>query len=306
MSERALKGVLALVALVLLGYGAVTFVDRFAGGGPEDPVSRFLRGVRPESVRNLRIAAPAETLRFVRRSGGWEVNGYPADSSAVSRLLEMMETAEVDALVSRNPRNHPAMGVTADSARALTVEPTSGEGRLLYVGRRGPVSRSAFARVEGADEVYLLRGFRRDALTRDLDRWRDKTLVRVDSSEVGSVGFRRDERRYRLVRAEAGWEVDGAPADSGAVVSLLEALRETRGFAFAPDTVQVESPQRELVVRTRRGDTLVSLRLQQRREGGAYDVARSGSEEVWKLGSTDADRLVPTWTSLGRDAEGGG
>lgn len=305
MSERALKGVLALVGLVVLGYGALTLADRFGGGEPEDPVSRFLRGLRPDSVRSIRITAPSETLRFIRRTGGWEVNGYRADSSAVSRLFEAMESARVDALVSRNPENHPAMGVTPDSARALAVEGPSGESGILYVGRRGPVSRSAYVRLGDAGEVYLLKEFRRASVTGELEEWRDKTVVRVDSSAVGSVVLRQEDERYRLARSSSGWVVDGQPADTDSVARLLDALRETRGFAFAPDSVRVESPQRELVVTGLAGDTLVNLRLEERGEG-SYHVAREGSEEVWRLGPADANRLFPSRTSLlGGSGEGG-
>lgn len=303
MSERAFRWVLAVVGLLVLAYGAVTVAGRLGGDGPDDPLTRFLRGVHADSVESVRIAAPAGTLRLRRVPGGWTVNGHAADSARVARLFSAMADAEVGEVVSRNPENHASMGVTVDSARTLAVEGAAGGTGTLHVGRRGPVSRSAYVRVDHGPEVFVVRGGLRSAVTADLEQWRDKAVVRVDSSSIGTVLLRRGDRRYRLDRGPAGWRMDGSAADSAAVTRLLDALQgTTSAVGFSPDTVTLGETDRELTLLDLEGDTLSSLRFHERGERRSFHVTRRGDGAVLRLGPTAADRLVPGPEDLGGDS----
>ncbi len=308
MSETALRRILAVVVVL----GAVYLGIRWFGAGEEggtptdDPVTaRVLEPARQGSVTAVRIRRPELDLDVARGSDGWRVNRYGADTVTVGHFLRSLRETEVRELVSRNPRNHPELGVASDSSWTLRVAMGTDTTPLLHVGREGPYDRSLFARIAGDDRVYLLHGGLRSALAGELIQWREKVVAAVDTSEAAGVDVRRPDGSYRLRRDGGTWTLDGAPASGPALEELLAGLHESRAYAFAGDTGAMGQPVRAVEVLDARGDTLAWVRAAPASTGSDW-LARSsrGDGAVFRVAEEVMDRISPHPDSLRPDAGG--
>lgn len=300
MSERALKTVLGLVAALVVAYVAVSWMaGGEEGAAGEDPVSLVLAGVSDSTIRAIRIRRPDLHVELVRTAGGWRANEFEADTAAISHLLETLRGASVGELVSRNPENHPSLGITRDSAWSVRFVEASDSTPRLLVGEAGPYDPSAYVRLEGDDRVYVLRGGLRSVLGGEMVQWRDKTVAGLDTARVREVLVRRAEGPYRLRREAGGWTVDSLPADTAAVRRLLGGLHRMEGFAFASDTGAFTTPVREVVAVAAPGDTLGWIRASPSKAGGSWLVrSHRGRGAVYRVGDGPVNRVSPPRDSL--------
>lgn len=295
MSERALKRILTAVAVVVAAYAVVTLVR----GGPSSPAAEGTEALRetltslePEAVEAVRFVRDGDTVRLSREEGSrWTVNGHRADSATVARFWNQLGEARVGSVAARNPENHERLGVTEDAAARILFDGREGETSEILVGEPGPTGRSAYVRFPDRETVHVVHGDLRGAARREVDAWRDRTVLRVDTARVESVELVREERTDTLRREDDSWSVDGAAADSAAVRGLLGALARLRASGFAPDTATLDADRR-LVARGSAGDTLGLLELAEG-QGSNLRIRAEGDPVVYEISSFEGERLFP-------------
>lgn len=303
MSERTLKGLVGALAVALGLWVVATFVSGGSASiaAPGD-VAGFFEGADADAVQAVRIVTPDETMALERVDGRWSISGFPADSAAVTRLLDGIAQASIGELVAANPDNHQRMGVSSDSTTTLEID-VAGDVRELHVGDTGPRFGTAFARRPGDDEVYLLEGDLRAQLGRDLDQWRDRTMVAIDSSAVTRIEVQRQGDAYTLVRGDSVWAFESgdevaAPAVDGVLAELARLV--ATGFVADSDSIaslEVASTTRAYDVA---GALLAEITIG---EGDTDRWARTASDDyLYRVSAFRADRVAPTRERL----EGGG
>ena len=311
MSEANLRRVLGLVAILAVGYGGVLLLGDGGGAGePVGPVPDALRRAAGSGLDSARIVGGGDTVLLRRGVDGWRVNGHRAEATEVGSLRRALEPDAPPELASRNPENHPSMGVDSAGARRLVLWTGEAGAVELLVGDRGPYASSAYARVPGTAPVHLVRGELGSLARQGPEAWRDRTVVAVDTARAGAVVVERPDTTYRLERTSGAWRIGSAPADPGGIRDLLGLLAGLEATGFAPDTAGEASPDRRVLVLGREAtDTLASLRLfRTGPEDRPRDrVVAEGREAVFELPGSRADRLAPPPGDLrgGGDADGG-
>ncbi len=300
MSENTLKRLVGVFAIVV----AVWLVSSLFGGGSGSiAATGAVTGVFDEvgTSTAIRIERFGQTIELERAGEGWIVNGHPADEGAVARLLEILPDLEIGDLSANNPENHDRMGVSADSA--ITVAFTvGGEPRTILLGRSGRRFGSAYVRMPGADEVYLLEGDLRGQVTRDLDGWRNRTMVSVDSASIVRISFERPDGDYSLVRGDSIWSVEGgATAQQTAVNGVLSELARlvATGFLAEGDSIAALDLESTTRAYSATGEVLAEITIG---AGDADRWARSTTDDyIYRVSSFRAGRVAPARES----AEGG-
>lgn len=292
MSEKTLRVVVWVVVALVAVYAVGSVAGRLVGGGEAGgELAAALARVSAESVQEVRIAGPTDTVVLVRDGAAWKVNGFVADSSSVNRLWAAVSGSRVAEVVAENPANHGRLGVAADSAWAVEFRRVGGEAARLLLGKSGPIYPSAYARLPHEDRVYLLTGDLRNVVTRPVSDWRDRTIVKVDTSRVHEVVIERDGERFAVRRVAEGWTVGGQAADSLAVRDLLAELADLQAYGFPPEAASLGDSLRHVVALGAEGDTLADLTLGT--NGLNFRVRRAGNRTVYDLSSWRADRLTP-------------
>ena len=290
MSAKRLYTLLGVLAGLLLLYAGLRFATA-RGGAPVGGDPLGLGGVVPERVDSVVFSGPRDTVRLVRRDGGYMAGRWRADSARVEELWRAVDSVVVAELVSRSPANHPRLGV-ADSA-ATRVAFYAGADRVaeLLVGQSGPAWRTAYVRRPGADEVYLVRGELATLAHRRRDDWRDREIARFEPFRADRVEIVLDGESTTLERQDTLWTVaaggaEPVPADTAAVRRAVETLSQMTSTSFAADsvaeTLDFGAPEGRVAVRDEAENVLAELLLR-RREDGSWYVRRADRPDVWVL-----------------------
>lgn len=290
MSERTLRMALYCLAVVTVLYAAAALLR---GGGDDaqaadSALADAFAEMSGESHTRFDIAGPRDTLRLERGVDGWTVNGFEADSGAVSRFLRAVEQVEIASVAATNPANHDRLSVTADSAWTITA----GDGPTVLLGKGGNRFRTAYARLPGQDLVSLVEGDLRSAAARRLPDWRNKVILRTDTAIVTSIRVTRDGRTVLYERQDSSWSTGGGEADATTIRNMLQELANMRASGFAPgDAEMPEEPERTVVAADTDGNQLASLALS---EGdGNFRVSAEGRPYVFQIPTFRANRVAP-------------
>lgn len=309
MRTGHLKWIGILLAVVLLLWLVPSLLRDDGRGGTVDVESGFAFGL-PDPVTRIDVIRQStdDTIRLERSDGGWSVDGYVADTTKVAETLEVLDDLRSDILVARNPGNHPALGVAADTGRRVEVYTRAGGPLAFLLGNRDLQAGGYFVRLPGRDDVFRLEGPAGGYLTRDRADWRDRRIAAVDTAGIREIMIRRPEDEIVLRRAAEGWRVGDVPADTAAVAGLLRQLPLLTATGFLTreeaDAIDFATPDAQLDVFVEdEGDVTgrqlaLALHFVQDEARGDWIVRPADFPEVYRLPPYVVRRLLPERSDL--------
>ena len=295
MSERTLKQLVGALALAIGVWLVVALFSRGEGSiEASGEITRIFQALDGASIEAVTVRRAGDTIALERSGAAWTVNGYPADSGSVARLTTALDEADIGDLVATNPENHARMGVAADSAAEVELT-VAGASHTLLVGDAGRQFGTAYVRLPDRDEVYLLEGDVRAQVVRDLDAWRNRTMVAIDTSAVARVEVERDGDAYTLVRGDSAWTFEGggevAPVALNGVLSELARLVAT-GFVEQGDSIAGLEQAATTRAYDAEGAMLAEITLG---SGEGDRWARTASDDyLYRVSSFRAGRVAPS------------
>jgi hypothetical protein len=148
----------------------------------------------------------------------------------------------------------------------------------------------------------LFRGKLPGLAEKDLDAWRDRRIASVKADSVRTVEVTRGTQRWTLSRADEGWRIGGAAADSGAVDRLLQGMGDVTALGFASDaqadSLDFAHPKRTLAVLGAARDTLLDLLFDSTASGTWVRRGGAGGGPVYRLDFWRVDQLTPADSTL--------
>jgi uncharacterized protein DUF4340 len=294
MSEQALKRLVGALVVAVALWGVTTLLSSDGDGAraASGEIATLLDGISETSVSAVRMTSVVGETELSGGLGAWTVNGFRSDSNTVARFWTVLENASIGQLVATNPSNHERMDITDAAAWTLEVD-IGADTRTLLVGGEGPQFATAYVRLPGADEVYLMNADLRIHMRRQMTEWRNKRVVALDTAAVARVEIERGEDRYVVVRGAESWTFEnGDPIVAVAVLNLLTDLKgfETSGVLVDDEIAGAEQEGRILVL-DGSGQTMAELTL------GAGEADRwiraEGDDVTYRLAAFRVDRLFP-------------
>ncbi len=234
MTRRQLGVVFGLLAALFVVWLSVQARDPTSG---EPGNSLDLGATIDRDVSRLSIMPPdTAAIHLQLVDGRWTVNGYPAQDSLVEVLLARLDTMPPARLVARSSVNHERLGVDAATARRIEIGPTGRPDAVFLLGGSGPEGR--FVRLPDHPEVYVVPAVAVLDLDRNEFRWRDPTVVSVDTASLSRLVMHRgSDPAVEVIRDSMGvWQVDGTPADTVLMRTLLETLADLQATGFPADS----------------------------------------------------------------------
>ena len=295
MSEKTLRASLYFLGAVTALYVVATLVGGGGGSADDAALAAAFEGMDGETLTRADLTGPRDTIRLERTGDDWAVNGFQADSGAVARFLRAMDEVTVGPVAATNPANHARLGVTTDSAWAVTTD----GGPTVLLGKAGNRFRTAYARLPDADRVSLIEGDLRAAAARPLFDWRDKVVLRADTAAVASIRVTRDGESQLYQRQDSSWTMGGggagaddAEADATTVRNMLQELAGLRASGFAPQDAEMpEESDRMVLALDADGNEVASLSLAE--QEGNFLVSTPASPYIFQVPAFRADRIAP-------------
>ncbi len=284
MSDQTLKRLLGALGAVAAIWLVVFFVSR----GNEDeapeitgPVATFFEGVDSSNMDAARFIRAQDTVELRNVGGAWLVDGFKSDSGSVSRFFSTLRDTEVEGLAATNPSNHARMGLDADTAASMEIE-QAGETRRILVGLDGPRTGTFYVRMPDEDAVYLVDSGLRSYVFRQLDDWRNRRLLAIDTAAVRRITVERDGESATVVRTDSTWTfANGDPANARTVQNILTELGGglvASRFVAATDSIGRLPPGGSTTAYSESGDQLAEV------------TVGSGSGDRWGTAEGDSVR----------------
>ncbi|HEX2647297.1 MAG TPA: DUF4340 domain-containing protein [Candidatus Dormibacteraeota bacterium] len=308
MSPRHLKWIAGTLAALLLVWGAS---ELFSRGSDSVKASLALPALSPADVDSITLVKGTDSVVLTKQaSTQWTVNGHRAAPASVTDLFQALKDTTRPDVVAEDTSSFARLQVDSGGGRWVRVFRGGKSVVALIVGARGTDYQSAYLRRPGSARVFLWRGALATLADRRADDWRDKQIAALESDSVGALEVERGKDRYTLAKSGKTWHVNGAAADSTAVVRLLEHLKTITASGFATprevDSTKALRPTRRVVVRGGPGGpggrgVLLSLAFDSTASSWIVrHVAGVGGEgaTVYRMNVWDVDGLTPTSQSI--------
>lgn len=266
-------------------------------------VGEFFANFDSTTVTNFNIQSPDGSItELAHLDDNWTVNGYSIEEVSLNKLLDAIDENEVGNVVANNAENHGRMGLSADSTWRLEIIESESKTSTILIGNTGPTFPSVFTRVVDQDEVVLISGDLRGAVTQSLTEWRDKTIITTDTIALSSILLDYGNATYRLERSDTTWTMDGEVVDAAAVIGITAELSnmEASGFLDESQNPSTENTRR-IVAMDESGSIMNQLVLTG--QGLTRHVQNPNSEIIFEIPSWKFSRIVPDIFMLVQDEE---
>jgi len=197
---------------------------------------------------------PDEKIRLEKEGEGWNVSSkeksYPADTAYIMNLLQSILQATPERVAGLDRSSWEEFRVTDSTGTHVVVEEDGDVISDFFVGRvafsqppqqqgygrnQNPIIKSHI-RVADDEKVYLVDGYLSLMFNDKPTYYRDKVICRFGQEQPVNFTFSYPgDSSFKLIRAEAGWTVNGAPADSLEVVSYLASVSNSTGNEFTEE-----------------------------------------------------------------------
>lgn len=305
MSKKTLKNIFGALGILLVLWAISALISSRGGRGrPGDAdIVAALEDLDATTVETVEIQGPTHNLTLEQSAGVWTIDDYPADSSGLNLLWRALSEAQVERLASSNPENHARMGLSLDSAWTLELTRTNGSTSTLLVGKSGPTFPSTFVRLPGQNDVVVISQDLRTPVTRALFMWRDRTVIRVDTSAVAQVVIERDGSSYTVEKADSAWTLDGEPANRMAIVNLTQELSHFLASSFLEEIEPSEANPKRVTALDASGDTLATVLFTG--EETSLQARIPGNDMVFVVSDYQVRRIAPELATLRPEANPG-
>jgi hypothetical protein len=203
----------------------------------------------------------------------------------LNNLISTLAKLKPERMVSRKEEKRATYLVDDSTSIRMTAYDRDAEEIVnWYVGKES--QGMTYIRAADENEIYAIGGSLRSPLDKDFDSWRDKTFLRVSTSDIHAITFKYPSDSGFVLRNNSGkWMIDDRPADSAMVQQYVNKLRSRNlnDFAKVPPS---SAP-----------DVTVTI------DGGkpATIKAWKGADEQWTLTSSIQPGVYFTDSRLPRD-----
>ncbi|MBN1578671.1 MAG: DUF4340 domain-containing protein [Chitinispirillaceae bacterium] len=234
---------------------------------------------------------------------------YPVDSASIASALEKITTIRKDALISENPEKQAVFEV--DSSKGLLVELADNSGKALgsiIIGKSGADWNSNYVRFKGSNSVYMSRGGVRYSFFTDLNRWRNKSILKFDKATAkGLTLAKKDSGMITLAHADTGapWEILEPiknPAKTDEVEGIIEKLALLNATDFQddvlPDTAMgFDKPELVVTISFKNGSSR-NVMFGKKNSDGKYWVKTDGKDQIFLIADHTVNQINKKFDDL--------
>ena len=256
-------------------------------GNEDAEVEPFL-SFELEQITGFTIADGAEQLIELKRGAqGWHFSGtpdVPADADKIAEVLEKLSNLGSPWPVATSAASRTRFEVTQDNyqrnIRLATADSLQAD---FYLGT-SPGYRRVHARNAGDDDVYSV-DFANFEVPVVVDEWLDKTLLQTQ--DITAITL---TDSWSLTRSEAGWLLDGEPADQANAQRMVDRIADLRVLGQHESLLDAAVPGRSVRVTDLAGEYLLTVR--QIAADGDYAVASDRLPGSYRLASYVAEQIL--------------
>lgn len=271
-------------------------------GAESLPSKTFIPYFKSQNIRKIAINLPEgndHSLKIEKKENiWWVVNGhaFPADETAVNELLNAIAHLKEENIASKNPQRMTLFEV--DQKQGIQVILRDKKDREIanfYAGKSNPLNQQ-YVRRNDTNEVIEISGNINPLIKKDIEAWKDKTILKINEEEVSRLAINRKNDEVIIEKKDEKWilpQHNSKVADNLAIRTLFEQLKQVRAAQFADPTegsqVNFDQPDYKLSVRQKNNE--LSVVLFKQKDEKNYYVKTGQSTFVYIAPKNLADQL---------------
>jgi hypothetical protein len=179
-----------------------------------------------EDITNITLARKDQTIVLENQNNKWVITqpvNAAADSAAVDVIIGDLISATVDSEFPPSGGDLKQYGLSEPAVK-LEVKLKNGSTHRVELGGRDPIGLSAYAKIDGSQNVALVPANLLNNSDKSLNDLRDRLVLGATQYELGSVKIVNEGGAYELEKNGAEWNIKSpvqGPADENTVGSLL-------------------------------------------------------------------------------------
>lgn len=300
--------ILFAVALVLVLYLLLHQSGRTLYELPE------LQELKEGQITKIAVSGPDTRVRLEKAGDKWQLmpQGYPAESSRVENMTDIISGLTLTAMVSES-QNYSRYHL--GEAKRIRVKAWAGEEllRSFAVGKPAPSRRHTFVKLADDPRIYHARQNFRSRFTGGVDALRDKTVLAVAADKVHAIDIRHKDAKLRLERRQQAprkapskeapqgkaqqqfiWEDNqGDEIAASKIEKLLKQLKslDCQSFIDKREKPEFTNPIYTLAVNGKKPRTL-SIFAREKADADAYPAVSSEAADPFYLSAAKAEAIM--------------
>jgi hypothetical protein len=260
------RSTLIVLLIAAVAGVAVYFIDVRSGKSTDEetektsPVFKFNR----EDITSITLHRGGQTINLENQNNKWVITqpvSAAADSSAVDVIIGDLISARVDSEFPPSGGDLKQYGLSEPAVK-LEVKLKNGSTHRVELGGRDPIGLSAYAKIDGSQNVALVPAALLNNSDKSLNDLRDRLVLGATAYELSSVKIVNEGGGYELEKKESVWNikspVDG-PADENLVTSMLADITGAKAVEVVSEGVDdpakygLDKPKISITVRLSAG-----------------------------------------------------
>jgi len=272
-----------------------------------EEASPLFPGLKVEQVKKIVVKKNNTTTTLENRDKFWYIldkEEYPADSALVEGLIRKIQGFKKINLASRKKDKHSLFEVKEGMGVEVSLfGPEKKQLARFIIGKTGPDFLSTYIRKADADEVYLYDDYLRADFDRQVNDWRDKTLLAFNPNEVVTLTINKLKEKETIVLTkdtQGNWQLEepiSSLAENSPTEKLLTTLGNLKAADFADEEKElkdsgIDDPTYQITVRLKdnRNKTLV---VGNKKEREQYYAKSNEKKYLFLLDRNTVENLVP-------------
>src|SRR5262245_56210497 len=202
-----------LIILLIAAIGATTvyFLD-YKNAKPRDeepektrPAFKFTR----EEIASISIRRGGQTTNLENQNNKWVITqpvNAAADESTINALLTDLVNARIENEFPAPGGDLKAFGLTEPAVK-LDVKLKNGQTHHIELGAKDPIGTSAYARINGSQNVATVSAGMLNDSDKAASDLRDRALIGAGQNEFSSVKVANESGWYELEKKDTEWTI---------------------------------------------------------------------------------------------------
>jgi hypothetical protein len=252
---------LKTLVIILTVLVAIYFIADMVGGNDRTFRSEIVK-VDTANVTDIYISILKDKAEIrLKRTGGpadWEVSSagssFVADPNIVKNILAQFTEMKPERIAATSKDKWAQFEVSDSTGTHVIVKDGNSELANVYVGKfsysqppaqaqqqQNPYQQqqrgkmTSFIRVNKEDEVYAVEGFLKMTYQKDINSYRQKSLVNVNKDDLTRLVFNYPGfSTFSLIKNDTKWLLDGVVADSAKTAKYLTKIARLTSSDFLP------------------------------------------------------------------------
>jgi hypothetical protein len=261
-----------ILFLILAVLAAYVYFYEIKGGEERDLAEKEAKKVltfEKDSVDIIEIRSVFNRFYFERDPEGWKIKNpveTNGDKSTIDGMINTLTNMNLDRSFTIKKGEEKDYGLVGRSYLVI-FQLKDGQRDSVRIGDNTPVGNNVFAS-KGDSTVYTVPASIKNAITKQLFDWRDKSVTKIKQSEVREFKLKNSHGSFYFVKAGDEWNIT------------------------KPKEVKAEKSTVESVLRKFESGKAKSVVSESFDKAATYDLARPAFEVDFYLGEAKAHKNV--------------